>query len=159
MRTRRAVILGLGGAVGSVAFMVGLGAWRTRDIVPTDPRLPLPVTAMDWSLTDHRGATVTPANWIGRPVMAFFGFTFCPDVCPTTLNDISDWLEALGTEVERLTVVLISVDPERDTPAVLADYLSNFDPRIVGLTGSLSEVQKAAAGFRAMFEKLPRDGD
>ena len=153
------MILGLGGAVGSVAFMVGLGAWRTRDIVPTDPRLPLPVTAMDWSLTDHRGATVTPANWIGRPVMAFFGFTFCPDVCPTTLNDISDWLEALGTEVERLTVVLISVDPERDTPAVLADYLSNFDPRIVGLTGSLSEVQKAAAGFRAVFEKLPRDGD
>jgi len=56
-------------------------------------------------------------------------------------------------------VVLISVDPERDTPAVLADYLSNFDPRIVGLTGSLSEVQKAAAGFLAMFEKLPRDGD
>lgn len=159
MSTRRAVILGLGGAVGSVAFMLGLGAWRTRNVAPTDPLLPLPVTAMDWTLTNHRGATVTPADWIGRPVMAFFGFTFCPDVCPTTLIDISDWLEALGTDADRLHVVLISVDPERDTPAVLADYLSNFDPRIVGLTGSLSEVQKVAADFRAMFEKLPRDGD
>ena len=159
MRTRRAVILGLGAAVGSLAFMLGRGAWRTRDVSPTDPLLPLPVTAMDWTLTDHRGATVTPADWIGRPVMVFFGFTFCPDVCPTTLNDISDWLGALGPDAERLDVVLISVDPERDTPAILADYLSNFDPRIDGLTGPLSEVQKAAAGFRATFEKLPRKGD
>jgi protein SCO1/2 len=159
LRTRRAVILGLGGVAGSVAFMLGLGAWRARDVSPTDPLLPLPVTAMGWTLTDHRGATVTPADWIGRPVMVFFGFTFCPDVCPTTLIDISDWLETLGPDADRVDVVLISVDPERDTPAVLADYLSNFDPRIVGLTGPLPEVQKAAAGFRATFEKLPRDGD
>jgi protein SCO1/2 len=153
------VILGLGGAVGSVAFMLGLGASRTRDVAPANPVLPLPVTGMDWTLTNHRGATVMPTDWIGRPVMAFFGFTFCPDVCPTTLIDISDWLEALGPDAHRLNVVLISVDPERDTPAVLADYLSNFDPRIVGLTGPLPEVEKAAAGFRAKFEKLPRDED
>jgi protein SCO1/2 len=91
--------------------------------------------------------------------MIFFGFTFCPDVCPTTLSDISGWLEDLGPEADRLNVTLISVDPERDTPAVLSDYLANFDPRITGLTGPLAEVERAAAGFRAWFEKVPRDGD
>ena len=147
------MILGLGGAVGSVAFMVGLGAWRTRDIVPTDPRLPLPVTAMDWSLTDHRGATVTPANWIGRPVMAFFGFTFCPDVCPTTLNDISDWLEALGTEVERLTVVLISVDPERDRRLGIDAFTQAFHPAILGLAGDEATTRAAADSFKIFYER------
>lgn len=159
MRTRRTIILGLGGAVGAAAFMLGLGAWRTRAGMSGNSPLPMPLTQMDWTLTDHRGATVSPSDWIGRPVMVFFGFTFCPDVCPTTLNDISDWLEALGPDADQLQVALISVDPERDTPTVLADYLSNFDPRITGLTGPLAEVEKATAGFRAKFEKLPRDGD
>jgi protein SCO1/2 len=139
--------------------MLGLGALRTRDVAPTDPLLPLPVTAMDWTLINHRGATVTPADWIGRPVMAFFGFTFCPDVCPTTLSDISGWLEELGPDADRLNTVFITVDPERDTQQVLADYLANLDPRITGLTGPLAEVERAATGFRARFEKVPRDGD
>lgn len=92
--------------------------------------------------------------------MVFFGFSYCPDVCPTTLLDIADWLEALGADADRLTVALITVDPERDTPEVLADYISNFDPRIIGLTGSLRETARAAAGFRVSFEKvLAGDGD
>ena len=91
--------------------------------------------------------------------MAFFGFTWCPDVCPTTLIDISDWLDELGPDADRLNVVLITVDPERDTPAGSCRLPVNFDPRIVGLTGSLSEIERAAAGFRALFEKVPRDGD
>jgi protein SCO1/2 len=140
--------------------MLALGWWRSggqsvtgRDI------LPLPIKDMSFSLTDHLGQPFAPSRWLGRPPMVFFGFTFCPDVCPTTLNDISDWLADLGPDADRLNVALISVDPERDTPAILADYLSNFDPRIVGLTGQLPEVEKVAAGFRAKFEKLPRDGD
>jgi protein SCO1/2 len=114
---------------------------------------------MSFSLTDHNGQPFAPSQWLGRPTMVFFGFTFCPDVCPTTLSDISDWLADLGPDADRLHVALISVDPERDTPSVLAEYLSNFDPRITGLTGQLSEVEKAAADFRARFEKLPRDDD
>ena len=102
---------------------------------------------------------MTPADWLGRPTMVFFGFTFCPDICPTTLSDISDWLEALGPDADRLNIALISVDPEPDTAAVLAEYLSNFDPRITGLTGPLAEIERAASGFRATFEKMPRDDD
>lgn len=157
MRGRRAVILGLGGAAGAVAFMLGLGAWRTRNRPSANAALPLPISDMGWQLTDHRGQTVRPADWLGSPAMVFFGFTWCPDVCPTTLSAISGWLEELGTEADRLTVALISVDPERDTPEVLADYVGNFDPRIVGLTGPEAQIARAAEDFRVTYRKVPRD--
>lgn len=160
MLTRRAVILGLGGTTGAVAFMLGLGWWRSQpEARPSAGVLPIPLGEMAFTLTDHRGNQVRPTDWLGQPTMVFFGFTWCPDVCPTTLSDISIWLEELGADADQLNAVMISVDPERDTPDVLADYLSNFDPRIVGLTGSLPEVQRAASGFRARFAKLPQDGD
>lgn len=160
MRTRRAVILGLGGAAGALSFTLGLGWWQSRERAQRDAGLlPLPIDEMSFTLTDHRGGPVQPADWIGRPAMIFFGFTWCPDVCPTTLSSISGWLEDLGPDADRLNTVLISVDPERDTPEALADYLSNFDPRITGLTGPLPEIERAAAGFRARFEKVSRDGD
>jgi len=140
--------------------MLALGWWRSGGQPATGrDLLPLPIDDMSFSLTDHTGRPFAPAQWLGRPTMVFFGFTFCPDVCPTTLSDISDWLTELGTEADRLNLALISVDPERDTPAVLAEYLSNFDPRITGLTGQLPEIEKVAADFRARFEKLPKDGD
>ncbi|OWJ80925.1 MULTISPECIES: SCO family protein [Paracoccaceae] len=160
MRTRRAVILGLGGAAGALSFTLGLGWWQSRERAqPGAGLLPLPIDEMSFTLTDHHSEPVQPADWIGRPTLVFFGFTWCPDVCPTMLSNISGWLEDLGPDADRLNTVLISVDPERDTPEVLADYLSNFDPRITGLTGTLTEVERAAAGFRARFEKAPRDGD
>lgn len=152
---RRSVILGLGGAAAAAAGTLALGAWRSRP--EPNPLLPLPLTAMDWQLTDHRGQTVTPADWAGRPVMVFFGFTWCPDVCPTTLLDISDWLEALGPEADPLVTALITVDPERDRPQVLADYVANFDPRITGLTGDPADIARAAADFRVLYQRVPRD--
>lgn len=156
---RRTLIGGLAGAVGAVGFMLGVGAWQ-RSRVPVDPKLPLPLSDMDWTLTDHLGATVRPEDWLNLPVMVFFGFTWCPDVCPTTLMDIEGWLVDLGPEADRLIVALITVDPERDTPDVLADYIGNFDPRILALTGSASEIAKAADAFRVRYEKIPReDGD
>ncbi|WP_288997930.1 SCO family protein [uncultured Gemmobacter sp.] len=155
---RRTVLTTAAAAVAAAGSMLALGWWRSQ---PRNGRdlLPVPISDMDFTLTDHRGRSFAPAQWLGRPTMAFFGFTFCPDICPTTLFDISDWLAELGPDADRLNVALISVDPERDSPAALADYLSNFDPRIVGLTGALPEIEKAASGFRAKFEKLPRDGD
>ncbi|MBN8291920.1 SCO family protein [Rhodobacter sp. NTK016B] len=160
MRNRRAVILGLGGVAGAIAFTLGLGWWRTRNRSQSGADLlPLPIADMSFSLTDQRGNMVRPEDWIGRPTMVFFGFTWCPDVCPTTLSDISGWLEELGTDADRLNVAMITVDPERDAPEVLGDYLSPFDPRIIGLTGTLDEIERAASGFRARFEKLARDDD
>jgi len=160
LRTRRAVVLGLGGAAAALSFTLGLGWWRSRhDAQPGAGPLPLPIDEMAFDLTDHRGNQVRPTDWLRRPTIVFFGFTWCPDVCPTTLIDISGWLEELGADAERLNTVMISVDPERDTAVVLAEYLSNFDPRIIGLTGPLSEIVRAAAGFRARFEKVPQGSD
>ena len=145
MRRRRAIILGAASAVGAVAFMLGVGAYRTRSRPALGAVLPVPMSEMTWQLTDEKNQRVRPADWIDRPVMVFFGFTWCPDVCPTTLSDISLWLEELGAEADRLIVALISVDPERDTPDALAAYVGNFDPRILGLTGTADEVASAAS--------------
>ena len=160
MRTRRAVTLGLGGTAAALAFTLGLGWWQSRGRAQLPAALlPLPIGEMGFALTNHRGEPVRPTDWIGRPTMAFFGFTWCPDVCPTTLSDISGWLEELGPDADRLNTVFITVDPERDTQQVLADYLANFDPRITGLTGPMAEIERAAAGFRAKFEKVPQGDD
>lgn len=149
------------GALGAaaVAFMLGVGWWQSRDPgAARADRLPVPIQRMSFTLTDQDGATVTAADWLGRPTLVFFGFTWCPDICPSTLGDISVWMEELGPEADRLNAVLISVDPARDTPEVLADYLSYFDGRITGLTGPLPQVEQAAADFRATFRKVGTEG-
>ena len=87
--------------------MLGVGAYRTRNRPALSEVLPLPIGEMSWALTDHRGQSVRPTDWARRPVMVFFGFTWCPDVCPTTLSDISLWLEELGADADRLIVALI----------------------------------------------------
>lgn len=120
--------------------------------------LPLPLTRMDWQLTDHRGRTARPSDWQGRPVMIFLGFTFCPDICPTTLMDISGWLEDLGPDADALVTAFITVDPERDSVQVMADYLAHFDPRITGLTGDPAQVRAAADALRASFRKVALEG-
>ncbi len=157
MRKRQLIVAG-GAAAGAVAFMLAVGAWRSGGRRVDSSPLPLPLSAMSWQLIDERGQQVRVADWVGRPAMVFFGFTFCPDVCPTTLNDISDWLNELGAEADPLIVALITVDPKRDTPEILADYLSNFDPRIIGLTGDPDSVALAADAFRVRYEKLPTEG-
>ena len=145
---RRQVLTGASLAVGAVGFMLALGWWRSGGQPATGrDLLPLPIKDMSFSLTDHNGQPFAPSKWLGSPTMVFFGFTFCPDVCPTTLSDISDWLADLGPDASRLHVALISVDPERDTPAILAEYLSNFDARITGLTGQLPEVKRPLPVF------------
>jgi protein SCO1 len=111
-----------------------------------------PLNALD-GLTTHTGATLTAETLKGHPVAVFFGFTHCPDVCPTTLQDWSIVLDGLGKDGDRLKVLFVSVDPERDTPAALASYLGSFDPRITALTGSAAQVARAALAFDAFHEK------
>ena len=95
-----------------------------------------------------------------RTHLVFFGFTHCPDVCPTTLQQIGDVLQALGPKGRDTRALFIAVDPERDTPAALKTYLASFDPRIVGLTGSPEEVNAAVKAYRAYVRKVPtKDGD
>jgi protein SCO1/2 len=112
---------------------------------------------MDFQLTDHEGRTVGPDNLIGRASLIFFGFTFCPDVCPTTLSDISSWLDDLGADAARLNVVFITVDPDRDTVEAMADYIGYFHPAIRGWTGTADQIARAADGFRVRYDKVPTD--
>lgn len=110
-----------------------------------------------FSLVDMHGRPVTEKSLLGKPTAIFFGFTYCPEVCPTTLTDITTWLKVLGPEADRLNVVFVSVDPERDTPEQLRLYLSNFDPRIQGFTGTPEAVAKAAKAYRVYYQKVPQD--
>ncbi len=111
-------------------------------------------------LTDQAGQTVTEKNLQGKPTLIFFGFTHCPDVCPTSLFEISEVLRAMGGDADRVNAYFISVDPERDTAAAMKDYLSSFDPHLKGLTGDPGAVAKVISGFRVYAKKVPlKDGD
>jgi protein SCO1/2 len=111
-----------------------------------------------FSLVDHTGRAVTERDFAGRAMLVYFGFTYCPDVCPTELGTIAAAIDAMGPAGERVTPVLITIDPERDTPAALADYVSRFHPRMVGLTGSAEQIAQAARAYRVYYAKVrPRD--
>ena len=112
-----------------------------------------------FTLTDHTGRRVTDADFAGKYRLVFFGFASCPDVCPTTLNRIALTMEALGDRAAEVQPLFITVDPERDTPEVLADYVSLFDANIVGLTGSPAEIEAVAKSYRVYFRKVPIEGD
>lgn len=106
-------------------------------------------------LTDHRGTPRHLADWRGKAVVLFFGFTHCPDVCPTTLADMAQVMRQLGKDAERVQVLFVTVDPERDTQESLARYVTAFDPHFVGLRGSLEQTRRAAQEFKIYFEKRP----
>jgi protein SCO1/2 len=108
-------------------------------------------------LTDQDGRTMTEQDLMGRASLVFFGFTHCPDVCPTTLFDISEVMRALGPDADRIKPVFITVDPERDTQPVLKDYLSSFDPHLSGLTGDRTSIAAVAKEYRVYFKKVPLD--
>jgi protein SCO1 len=113
-----------------------------------------------FQLTDQAGQTVTDKSMLGHPTLVFFGFTHCPDVCPTTLFEMSEVLRAMGKDADRVNTYYISVDPERDTAAAMKDYLSSFDPRMKGLTGSREEIAKVLSEYRVYAKKVPlKDGD
>jgi len=108
-----------------------------------------------FSLTDQNGRTVTDQDFKGHPFLVFFGFTNCPDVCPTTMFEISEIMKKLGPDGDRVRALFITVDPERDTPAALKDYLSSFDPRIVGVTGDEAAIAAVAKAYRAYYKRMP----
>jgi len=113
-----------------------------------------------FQLTDQSGATVTEKNLQGKPSLVFFGFTHCPDVCPTALFEMSEILRAMGKDADRVNAYFISVDPERDNKDAMKDYLSSFDPHLKGLTGDPEAVAKVLSAYRVYAKKVPlKDGD
>jgi protein SCO1/2 len=113
-----------------------------------------------FQLTDQAGQSVTDKTLQGKPTLMFFGFTHCPDICPTSLFEISEVLRAMGTDADRVNALFVSVDPERDTAPVMKDYLSSFDPHLKGLTGNPDAVAKVISDYRVYAKKVPlKDGD
>lgn len=154
-RTRR-LLLPLG------AFVLGLIGLSVLAVVTLVPeRAPVATSSVGgpFTLVDQNGRTVTETDFTGATHLVFFGFTHCPDICPTTLQQISDVLTALGDRARTMKVAFITVDPQRDTPASLKTYLESFDPRITGLTGSPEQVAAAVKAYRAYARRVPTQGD
>jgi protein SCO1 len=113
-----------------------------------------------FQLTDQSGQTVTDKSLQGKPTLIFFGFTHCPDVCPTSLFEISEVLRAMGKDADKVNAYFVSVDPERDNAATMKDYLSSFDPHLKGLTGAPDAIAKVLSSYRVYAKKVPlKDGD
>lgn len=107
-----------------------------------------------FTLVDQNGKTVTEADFAGRYKLIFFGFTHCPDICPAELQVMAGALEALGDKADKIVPIFVTLDPERDTPEIMADYVKNFSPRLMGLTGSAEQVAAAAKAYRVTYAKV-----
>ncbi len=137
--------LGFGGNIASAPSSGG-GAASDTAAVPAGVAIGGP-----FHLIDDKGRAVTHADYRGRWVLVFFGYTNCPDECPLTLQKMAAALNKLGPLADKIAPLFITVDPARDTPARLASYLANFDPRIIGLTGSETQVAEAARAYRVYY--------
>ena len=155
MTTLRAIRYAAWAAVAVALAIVGYVAWQQYG---GGGRIAAASIGGPFALTDQHGATITEAQLKGHPTALFFGYTFCPDVCPTTLFEMTGWLGKLGPDGDKLKVYFVTVDPERDTQEALASYLSAFDPRIAGLTGSPEAVEAMTKAFRIYSRKVPIDG-
>jgi protein SCO1/2 len=140
----------------AVGWFVTDGPWGRRPAVATGPAS-LAIGG-PFALVDQRGRSVTERDFAGRPMAVFFGFTHCPDICPTTLGEFAEYRAALGADADRMHWIFVTVDPARDTPAHLADYIALFDPAVVGLTGSEAQVASAASAFRVSYRRVELEG-
>jgi protein SCO1 len=149
------LFLVLSAAVGSAVLFFG-------GILLATGRLPIGQVAASiggpFHLVDQNGKPFSDQDMRGKPYLVFFGYTHCPDICPTTLFELSQVMRKLGPDAGRAGAVFITVDPERDTPALLKDYLSNFDSHLRGLTGDRPAVDQAIKDYRVYAKKVPLEG-
>ncbi len=113
-----------------------------------------PTFQAEFELTDHQGMIRTQDDFAGRWMLVFFGFANCPDVCPTTLAEVAAVMDALGSDAAKVQPLFISIDPERDTPEKLAEFVPAFEADIVGLTGTADQIKRTSETFRVYFEKI-----
>lgn len=144
----------VGVAVVVAAF--GVGYWKANQ--PHSDNAPAGVSQLvggPFELTDNKGRKITEKDFLGRSLVVFFGFTHCPDVCPTTLFEATTWLKVLGPDADRLQVLFVSVDPGRDTPELLDTYLQAFDPRIRAATGTKAQIDAMVQAYKATYRFVP----
>lgn len=148
-----AICMGIAVALGVIVGLVALHRPRQPDAAGQAAAIGGP-----FSLIDQTGRATTERDLLGKPSVIFFGFTYCPEICPTTLANLTAWMTALGPDAAKLNVIFVSIDPERDTPAVLRRYLSSFDRRIRGLTGSAPRIAQIAREFHVYYQRVPLEG-
>ena len=138
-------------AAAALGLAGGFALWRSAPAPAPKPRVI--AVGGTFAMVDHNGRTVTERDFAGRPLAVFFGFTHCPDVCPNTLGNLADPIEQLGPRADRPTVLFVTVDPERDTPEVMAKYVMHFGERLVGLTGTSEQVAAMATAWRVFHRR------
>lgn len=153
---------GIRRALPLIVFLIGLlilgGAILLQLRGASDSSAPSSVGG-PFTMVDQNGRTVTEKDFLGAPTLIFFGFTHCPDICPTTLFEVSEVLRATGDRADEVRVLFVTVDPERDTPEMLKDYLASFDERIVGLSGSKEQTEAIVKSFKVYAKKVPTGDD
>ena len=141
-------VAGLGASLVALSACEQKPSFRNTDITGAD-------FARQFALTDHNGKARTLADFKGQATIVFFGFTRCPDICPTTLAEMSEVMKQLGDDAKKVQVLFITVDPERDTPDVLSKYVPSFHPSFLGLSGSAEQIASAAKEFKVFYQKVP----
>jgi cytochrome oxidase Cu insertion factor (SCO1/SenC/PrrC family) len=162
MIARLATIAVLGLAFGALVAVLALPGARERFIGPPVAQSTTSGKALvggPFALQDPAGKTVTDADFRGRTLLVFFGYTYCPDVCPATLQVIAAALDKLGPRADRIAPLFISVDPERDTPQKMGEYVQSFSPRIIGLTGTPTQIDAVKKAYRAFAQKAGTGSD
>lgn len=148
----RRPILVLAALILLIAAGIGTYAWMSRALHgPQGSGIAL--VGGPFSLVDQDGRKVTEKDFLGKYMLVFFGYTFCPDVCPTELQVMSAALDQLGAEADRIQPVFVTIDPARDTPEVLKAYVANFNPRLMGLTGTPQQIAGIAKAYRVFYAK------
>jgi protein SCO1/2 len=152
MQARRWIITAMAGVVGfavaalAIVFAIGLGQSGHVGIASIGG---------PFTLVDDTGKPVSDKTLAGKPYAIYFGYTFCPEVCPTTLFDLTRWIKKLGSDADKLNYVFVTIDPERDTPKLMHAYLSSFDKHIRGFTGTPAQIAKIAGEYRVYYKKVP----
>ena len=155
MRSRQVILTAMAGIAGFALVVLCLAFALT--FRGAGPGQHVAAIGGPFTLVDDNGAPVTENTLAGKPSAMYFGYTFCPEVCPTTLLDLSRWIQKLGPDADKLNYVFVSIDPQRDTPKLMHAYLSSFDKHIRGFTGTPEQIAKIAQEYRVYYKRVPTD--
>lgn len=140
-----------------VIVLAGVVSWLTIEMTKTREEMIETAYGVPFELTAQNGQPITEKAFQGKPTALFFGFTHCPEVCPTTLFELNGWMEKVDPAGDKLQAYFVSVDPERDTPEIMQQYVSNVSKRIIGITGPADKIAETLKGYRIYAKKVPVD--
>ncbi|MBC2774843.1 SCO family protein [Rhizobium sp. AQ_MP] len=141
----------------AVVVMAGVLGWLTYSVTQSDQKIAEAPFGVPFQLVDQNGQPITEQAFRGKPTALFFGFTHCPEVCPTTLFELDGWLKQVDPAATGLQAYFVTVDPERDTPEILGRYISNVTDRVKGIAGEPAKIAEVVKGFRVYAKKIPLD--